>query len=266
VTEGIKRGVGFPGSDVESACVSRRVDAVSFVPHQLLHQIPHYLLHTSTPNSCSSQQLISHTKYPTSSQSTIPTMVDRSNKPSALHPSGTGPSPTVYSDGKKVTATLPTGDSVEVMLYGATVTSWKSNGKEHMWLSEKAILDGSKAIRGGIPVVFPVSPTCLHVLGDLATCGCLSWPRWQQSKSMGISRHDKMRVRQSESVIAAASSAGLPAYQSIATPVAETRWKQRLIRYFSGFRPTTKEPRNFLPPSARLRPHLALGVPWQVLF
>lgn len=55
-----------------------------------------------------------------------------------------------------MTATLPTGDSVEILLFGATVTSWKSNGKERLWLSTAAKLDGSKPVRGGIPVVFPV--------------------------------------------------------------------------------------------------------------
>jgi hypothetical protein len=83
-------------------------------------------------------------------------MVDRAHKPSALSPSTTGPQPTVHSDGKKVTASLPSGDSVEVMLYGATVISWKNNGQENMWLSSNAHMDGSKAIRGGVPVVFPV--------------------------------------------------------------------------------------------------------------
>ncbi|THY61912.1 galactose mutarotase-like protein [Aureobasidium pullulans] len=82
-------------------------------------------------------------------------MVDRAHKPSALSPSTTGPQPRVNSDGKKVTASLPSGDSVEVMLYGATVISWKNNGKENMWLSSNANLEGKKAIRGGVPVVFP---------------------------------------------------------------------------------------------------------------
>lgn len=90
-------------------------------------------------------------------------MVDRAHKPSALSPSTTGPQPTVHSDGKKVTASLPSGDSVEVMLYGATVISWKNDGQENMWLSSNAHMDGSKAIRGGVPVVFPVRPyrSCL---------------------------------------------------------------------------------------------------------
>ncbi|KAI8839895.1 galactose mutarotase-like domain-containing protein [Chytridium lagenaria] len=45
--------------------------------------------------------------------------------------------------------------SVEIYHYGATVTSWKVDGKEKLFLSTKAILNGSKAIRGGIPLVFP---------------------------------------------------------------------------------------------------------------
>ena len=46
-------------------------------------------------------------------------------------------------------------------MYGATVISWKSGSvsepqlKERLFVSSKAALDGSKAVRGGIPVVFP---------------------------------------------------------------------------------------------------------------
>jgi len=83
-------------------------------------------------------------------------MVDRANKPSAISAGASGPQATVHADGHKVTATLPTGESIEVILYGATVTSWKKNGQEQFWVSEAAKYDGKKAIRGGIPVVFPV--------------------------------------------------------------------------------------------------------------
>jgi len=55
-----------------------------------------------------------------------------------------------------VIASLPTGDSVEVLLYGATVISWKANGRENIWVSDAAKLDGSKPVRGGVPIVFPV--------------------------------------------------------------------------------------------------------------
>ncbi|KAJ3217666.1 hypothetical protein HDU67_007489 [Dinochytrium kinnereticum] len=53
-----------------------------------------------------------------------------------------------------VTVTRPTS-SVEIYHHGATVTSWKVQGKEKLFLSSQAILNGSKAIRGGIPLVFP---------------------------------------------------------------------------------------------------------------
>jgi glucose-6-phosphate 1-epimerase len=90
-------------------------------------------------------------------------MVERANKPKppALSTTpGLPPQPTVAfsEDNSRVTAELPTGESVEVLLYGATVISWKdAAGDEKLWLSEAAKLDGSKAVRGGIPIVFPVS-------------------------------------------------------------------------------------------------------------
>ncbi|CAX41492.1 glucose-6-phosphate 1-epimerase, putative [Candida dubliniensis CD36] len=43
-----------------------------------------------------------------------------------------------------------------ILKFGATVVSWKNNNEEKLWLSEGAHLDGSKAVRGGIPLVFPV--------------------------------------------------------------------------------------------------------------
>jgi glucose-6-phosphate 1-epimerase len=101
-------------------------------------------------------------------------MVDRANRPSALNaPKAAAPEPTVDIVGSgsssKVIATLPSGESVEVLLFGATVTSWKSNGgnTENLWLSEKAALDGSKPVRGGIPVVFPVSGILLSTTDTL---------------------------------------------------------------------------------------------------
>jgi len=86
--------------------------------------------------------------------------MERSNKPANIPVSPVIPTPqvSISQDNSRVTASLPTGESIEVLLYGATVTSWKSaNGKENLFLSSKAHLDGSKAVRGGIPLVFPVS-------------------------------------------------------------------------------------------------------------
>ena len=45
-------------------------------------------------------------------------------------------------------------DVVKIHLHGATVISWCRNGRELLFLSSKALLDGSKPIRGGIPLVF----------------------------------------------------------------------------------------------------------------
>ncbi|OUT21704.1 hypothetical protein CAS74_002673 [Pichia kudriavzevii] len=45
---------------------------------------------------------------------------------------------------------------VSILKYGATVTSWKIDNVEQLWLSTAAKLDGSKPVRGGIPLVFPV--------------------------------------------------------------------------------------------------------------
>ncbi|KAG6890394.1 hypothetical protein C0995_008748 [Termitomyces sp. Mi166 len=61
----------------------------------------------------------------------------------------------------KVVLRHPKGSTVKILLYGATITSWKSGSLqnpapiERLFVSSKAALDGSKPVRGGIPVVFP---------------------------------------------------------------------------------------------------------------
>ncbi|CZR66433.1 related to P.ciliare possible apospory-associated protein [Phialocephala subalpina] len=90
-------------------------------------------------------------------------MVDRPKKPSALATTpGLPPQAQVNisHSNSRVSAVLPTGESVEILLYGATIISWKdAKGNEKLWLSEAAKLDGSKAVRGGVPLVFPVFGT-----------------------------------------------------------------------------------------------------------
>lgn len=85
-------------------------------------------------------------------------MVERSKKPSAIPVTPSAPAAHVEfsPDNTRVTATLPTGESIEVLLYGAHVISWKCGGRENLFMSDKAHLDGSKAVRGGVPLVFPV--------------------------------------------------------------------------------------------------------------
>lgn len=91
--------------------------------------------------------------------------MERSKKPSAIPVSPVLPTPqvSISDNNDRVSASLPTGERVEVLLHGATVISWKSaNGKENLFLSSKAHLDGSKPVRGGIPIVFPVSLSVLR--------------------------------------------------------------------------------------------------------
>ncbi len=50
---------------------------------------------------------------------------------------------------------LPNGDSAVVSDFGAQVLSWEAQGQGRLFLSPRAVLDGSAPIRGGIPVCFP---------------------------------------------------------------------------------------------------------------
>ncbi|KAJ5632497.1 hypothetical protein N7490_008836 [Penicillium lividum] len=105
----------------------------------------------------------------------------RSNKPSAIGLGTTLPQSTVSINDNVVEASLPSGESVAIHLYGATVTSWKAHGQEQLFLSEKAHLDGSKPIRGGIPLVFPVfgPPPQNHPTSTLPQHGFARNSNWE---------------------------------------------------------------------------------------
>ena len=45
--------------------------------------------------------------------------------------------------------------SVKILAYGSHIISWKQNGVEKLFCSSLSPLDGSRPIRGGIPIVFP---------------------------------------------------------------------------------------------------------------
>lgn len=48
------------------------------------------------------------------------------------------------------------GSTLTVYPYGATITSWKAaGGREVLFTSSRAVFDGSRPIRGGIPLAFP---------------------------------------------------------------------------------------------------------------
>ncbi|KAI5292017.1 hypothetical protein KEM52_006680 [Ascosphaera acerosa] len=83
--------------------------------------------------------------------------MERANKPTAIGVPPAAAQAAVTISGNEVVARLATGESVVINLFGATIQSWKvADGTEKLWLSETAALDGSKAIRGGVPLVFPV--------------------------------------------------------------------------------------------------------------
>lgn len=109
-------------------------------------------------------------------------MVERAKRPSTISAAPTAPQPHVDISDDRVIASLPTGESVEILLHGATVISWKSGGQEHLWLSHKAVLNGSKPVRGGIPVVFPVfgpPPPDNHPTSSLSQHGFARNVRWE---------------------------------------------------------------------------------------
>ncbi|KAK2761311.1 hypothetical protein FQN54_001833 [Arachnomyces sp. PD_36] len=109
--------------------------------------------------------------------------MERSKKPAAIPVTSSLPQPTLNISEDRVDAVLPSGESVSVSFHGATVTSWKlADGEEQLFLSEKAHLDGSKPIRGGIPVVFPVfgpPPASGHATSSLPQHGFARNSFWE---------------------------------------------------------------------------------------
>lgn len=70
----------------------------------------------------------------------------------------------------------PRGASAVVSQLGAQVLSWITpDGRERLFLSDKAVFDGSVAIRGGVPVCWPQ----FGELGDLPKHGFVRRLPWQ---------------------------------------------------------------------------------------
>jgi len=69
----------------------------------------------------------------------------------------------------------PRGASAVVSKLGAQVLSWQTpDGRERLFLSEKAVFDGSVAIRGGVPICFPQ----FAGLGELPKHGFVRTRQW----------------------------------------------------------------------------------------
>ncbi len=70
----------------------------------------------------------------------------------------------------------PRGASAVVSKLGAQVLSWITpDGRERLFLSDKAVFDGSVAIRGGVPICWPQ----FAGLGDLPKHGFVRTRTWQ---------------------------------------------------------------------------------------
>ena len=128
--------------------------------------------------------------------------MERKNKPASIPLSPHMAQPVVDISGNSLQASLPSGDSISVNLFGATVTSWKtSDGHEKLFLSSAAILDGSKPIRGGIPLVFPVfgPPPKSHATSQLPQHGFARNSYWEflgksSSESLGRKADDSVKL------------------------------------------------------------------------
>jgi glucose-6-phosphate 1-epimerase len=69
----------------------------------------------------------------------------------------------------------PRGSSAVVARLGGQVLSWLTpDGREHLFLSERAVFDGSAPIRGGMPICFPQ----FGGLGDLPKHGFARTREW----------------------------------------------------------------------------------------
>ena len=76
----------------------------------------------------------------------------------------------------------PRGASAVVSKLGAQVLSWVTpDGRERLFLSDKAVFDGSVAIRGGFPVCWPQ----FAGLGELPKHGFVRTLPWQVSAQRG---------------------------------------------------------------------------------
>lgn len=78
----------------------------------------------------------------------------------------------------------------EISLFGAHVLRYQRHGEPaSLWLSDKAILDGSKPIRGGIPLCWPwfgPSPLALAAASRLMASHATACGRWMGSPITGM--------------------------------------------------------------------------------
>lgn len=63
---------------------------------------------------------------------------------------------TIHGQLPALLLSAPDGAQATITLYGAHLISWRgADGRERLFCSARSALDGSRAIRGGVPVIFP---------------------------------------------------------------------------------------------------------------
>lgn len=75
-----------------------------------------------------------------------------------------------------ITLESPDGASAQIYSYGAQLTSWKTaDGQEQIYVSENSEYRAGRAIRGGVPIIFPQ----FDALGPLPRHGFARMTEWE---------------------------------------------------------------------------------------
>jgi glucose-6-phosphate 1-epimerase len=86
--------------------------------------------------------------------------------------------------------TLQSQDTVLVALHGAQVLSWRTgDGRERLYLSPQAVMDGNAAIRGGVPLCFPQ----FNTRGPLPKHGFVRNRAWQSVPTVSCDEQDSVQ-------------------------------------------------------------------------
>jgi len=87
------------------------------------------------------------------------------------------------------------GIAVSVAILGATVFSWRRDGVEHLFKSDKSKIIGPKAIRGGIPICWPIfgppPPTAQDpdkLYSKLSQHGFVRTSKWKFEKDKSVDK------------------------------------------------------------------------------
>lgn len=75
--------------------------------------------------------------------------------------------------------------------HGGQLLRWRAGGRERLFLSPRAVLDGSTAIRGGVPVIFPQ----FNARGPFVRHGFARTQRWQPIEQA----EDQLRLQLTDS-------------------------------------------------------------------